>query len=137
MCQHLQVVMNDSAAKPIDIFSVHSPASMKHPLTPTVHEHFLHWFATNAGSRALIGGDLNSSRPRLDAGFKNHRDIHYCNEPNHLHGDLVIAKGLDADSMECDVQSTSIARKMCVVIVQVEVAASAGKRAKTSSSEMQ
>ena len=40
MCQHLQVVMNDSVPKPIDI--VHSPASMKHPLTPTLQEHILH-----------------------------------------------------------------------------------------------
>ena len=60
MCQHLQVVIKGSAAKPIDIYNVHSPSSKKHVLTPTVRKNILEWFANNVGTKALIGGDLNA-----------------------------------------------------------------------------
>ena len=120
MCQHLQVVVKGSAGKPIDIYNVHSPASRERPLVLTVREHVLQWFARNAGTQALIGGDLNSSLPSLDAGFKHYPEFHYCYEAGHLHGDLVIAKGLDAVSTPCEVTSTSKAHKMVVVMVTME-----------------
>ena len=120
MCQHLQVVVKGSAGKPIDIYNVHSPASRERRLVLTVREHVLQWFARNAGTQALIGGDLNSSLPSLDAGFKHYPEFHYCYEAGHLHGDLVIAKGLDAVSTPCEVTSTSKAHKMVVVMVTME-----------------
>ena len=120
MCQHLQVVVKGSAGKPIDIYNVHSPASRERPLVLTVREHVLQWFARNAGTQALIGGDLNSSLPSLDAGFKHYSEFHYCYEAGHFHGDLVIAKGLDAVSTPCEVTSTSKAHKMVVVMVTME-----------------
>ena len=57
MCQHLQVVVKGSAGKPIDIYNVHSPASRERPLVLTAREHVLQWFARNAGTQTLIGGD--------------------------------------------------------------------------------
>jgi len=120
MCQHLQVVVKGSAGKPIDIYNVHSPDSGERPLVLTAREHVLQWFARNAGTQALIGGDLNSSLPSLDAGFKHYPEFHYCYEAGHLHGDLVIAKGLDAVSTPCEVTSTSKAHKMVVVMVTME-----------------
>ena len=119
-CQHLRVRMKDSAAKPIDLYNVHSPSSKRHPLTASVRADILLWFAVNAGNRALIGGDLNSSKPSLDAGFKHLRDVHYCYEENHHHGDLVVAKGTAAESTECLIDSTSDAHRMCVVLVPLE-----------------
>ena len=103
----------------INIFNVHSPASNRRPLSPRVREHVLRWSVMNAGSRAVIGGDLNSSKQSLDDGFKHEHDIRYCHEADHLHGDLVIAKGLDADSMTCDIGSTSTVHRMCIVQVKM------------------
>ena len=112
MCQHLEVCLKDSAGKPINVYNVHAPDSNKLPLTSTARTHLLEWFATNAAKPALIGGDLKSSLPSLDAGFKNYGDIHYCYEKNHLQGDVVIAKGLEAQSMPCEVMLTSKLHKM-------------------------
>ena len=119
-CQHLQVVLKDSVAKPIDIYNVHSPASKKHSLIPTVRRDILKWFRLNVKSCALIGGDLNSSLPSLDDVFKHDPKIHYCYEAGHLHGDLAIAKGLVADSMPCEIRSTSKAHRMVVVTVTLK-----------------
>ena len=55
-----------SVDKPIDLYNVHSPASKKHPLVPTVRQDILTWFLPNARPRAIIGGDFNSSLPSLD-----------------------------------------------------------------------
>ena len=121
MRQHLQVSLRTSAGKLINVYNVHSPGSNKHPLTPTVRADILEWFATNAAKPALIGGDLKSSLPSLDAGFKNYGDIHYCYEKNHLQGDVVIAKGLEAQSMPCEVMLTSKLHKMCVVMAAMEL----------------
>ena len=80
MCQHLQVALKDSVAKPIDIYNVHSPASKKHPLIATVRQDILKWFRLNVKSCALIGGDLNSSLPSLDDVLKDDPKIHYCSD---------------------------------------------------------
>ena len=112
--------MRGSAGKPINIFNVLSPGSPKYPLEAPVREDILRWFVNNAGGRALIGGDMNSSKQSLDDGFKHQDDITYCHEENHLHGDLVVAKGLHAESMTCDVMSTSETHRMCVVQVEME-----------------
>ena len=120
-CQHVQVQIKNSAAKPIDLFNVHSPASTKRPLPAFVREQILKWFLEHAGHTALIGGDLNSSLPSLDAVFKADRAFQYCYEENHKHGDVVVAKGLPtAESMSCDITSTSDAHTMCVVHVELE-----------------
>ena len=116
-CQHLRVAMKGSAAKPIDLFNVNSPASKKHPLNTTRRAEIFQWFANNAGSRALIGGDLNSSRHNLDAAFGRLPDIHYCYEEDHRLGDLVVAKGVPAESTACNIESTSDAHRMCIVSV--------------------
>ena len=80
----------------------------------------LRWFVDNAGTRALIGGDLNSSLASLDAGFQHQDDVHYCYEHDCFHGDVMIAKGLpSAESMACDIVSTSKAHRMCIVQVRV------------------
>ena len=145
MCQHLRVQLKDSAAKPIDLFNVHSPSSRKRPLNATVRQQILAWICENGGSRALFGGDLNSSKPSLETGFKNRRDITYCYEEDHKHSDLVIAKGLPAaTSVACDAQATSNAHRMYAVMLKcamhppscaawpVEASASAAKPAETS-----
>ena len=119
MCQHLRVQLKDSAYKPIDLFNVHSPSSDKHKLIPTVRADILKWLSQNAGARSLIGGDLNSSRPTLAAGFGNVPGIHYCYEEGHEHGDLVVAKGLPtASSVECNARATSDVHRMCVVMLK-------------------
>ena len=55
-----------SVDNPIDLYNVHSPASKKHPLVPTVRQDILTWFLPNARPRAIIGEDFNSSLPSLD-----------------------------------------------------------------------
>ena len=119
MCQHLQVVLKGSGAKPIHLYNCHSPASSKHPLTPLVRRHILEWFLQNMGPQAILGGNLNSSVLSLDDVFKGDRGIHYCYESDHLHGDVAIARGLQAESMPCEVRSTSKAHKMVVVMATV------------------
>ena len=50
--------------------------------------------------------------------MRNCRDITYCYEPDHEHGDLVIAKGLaPASTVACEAQATSDAHRMCIVLV--------------------
>ena len=41
MCQHVAVQLIDSAAKPIDLFDIHSPTSTKRPLAATMREQIL------------------------------------------------------------------------------------------------
>ena len=55
MCQHLRVTLKGSAAKPIDLYIMHSPGSKKHVLNATVRTEIIQWFADHAGNRALIG----------------------------------------------------------------------------------
>ena len=112
-----------SAAKPIDIINLHSPASAKHPLIPTVREHILQWLIDNTSSGTIIGGDLNSSPMSLDNGLKKARDFRYLFEPNYKHGDIMLVRGLNAESTACDVGSTSDAHKMCCAMVKQEIAA--------------
>eukprot|EP00974_Lingulodinium_polyedra_P101224 9806151-Lingulodinium_polyedra.AAC.1 len=61
MRQHLRVAFKGGVAKPIDLFNAHSPSSTKRPLSATTRQQFSTWFQNDAGSRSLIGGDLNSS----------------------------------------------------------------------------
>ena len=75
MCQHMKVRFKDSAAKPIDLFNLHSPTSTKRPLTATIREQILKWLLENSGSRAFFGGDLNTSKQSLEAVFNTRRDI--------------------------------------------------------------
>ena len=82
MCQHMRVAFKGSSDECIDIYSVHSPASQKRPLIPTVREHILKWFVDNAGSRALIVGDLNSSVHSLTACFGRRSNIEYSTSSN-------------------------------------------------------
>ena len=87
-----------------------------------MREHILKWFVDNAGSRALIVGDLNSSVHSLTACFGRRSNIDYLFEPDHKHGDLAVAKGLPkAESIPCDVDSTSKAHSMVVVMVPMPV----------------
>ena len=122
MCQHLQVVPKGSVGKPIDLYNCHSPASTRHPLLPQVRKDILEWFRQNMGPQAILGGHLNSSVLSLDDVFKVDRGIHYCYESDHLHGDVAIARGLQAASMQCEVRSTSKAHKMVVVMATVRPA---------------
>ena len=122
MCQHVQVFLKGSVGKPIDLYNCHSPSSRKHPLTATVRQNILQWFLQNMGPQAIIGGDLNSSLQSLDDAFKGEPSIHYCYEAGHLHGDLAIVKGLQAESMPCEVMSTSLAHKMVVVMLTMKPA---------------
>ena len=123
-CQVLSIAFKDSADKPITekpvkIFNVHSPSSKKHPLTPTVRKEILQWLLEHVGDRALIGGDLNSSRMALDTQFQKDPGLFYLCEEDHLHGDVMIAKGVQATSMACNVSSTSKSHEMCMVMVQL------------------
>ena len=138
-CQHLRVQWKDSAAEPIDLFNVHSPSSGKHKLTPAVRGEILAWFCQNMGTRAIIGGDLNTSRVTLANAFRNIPDVQYCYEKDHAHGDLVVAKGLPgAFSVACDAHATTDAHRMVVVMLKcathppLEDAAAAGSAAESA-----
>ena len=74
------------------------------------------------GPQAILGGHLNSSVLSLDDVFKVDRGIHFCYESDHLHGDVAIARGLQAASRPCEVRSTSKAHKMVVVMATVRSA---------------
>ena len=89
----------------------------------TVRSDILKWFADNAGERALIGGHLKSSKQSLDAGIGHLRDVRYCYEEGHRHGDLVVSKGVAAESMACHIDRTSDAHRMCIVSVPLGSAA--------------
>ena len=124
-CQVLSIAFKDSADKPITekpvkIFNVHSPSSKHHPLIPTVRKEILQWLLEHVGDRALIGGDLKSSRMALDDQFQNDPGLFYLCEEDHLHGDVMIAKGVQATSVACNVSSTSKAHEMCMVMVQLQ-----------------
>ena len=117
-CQHVVVSFKNSAAKPIALYNVHSPTSKKHHLTAFAREQILDWFGRLPTDRTLIGGDLNMSRHSLQAHLRNYADFQYCFEAGHKHGDLVLAKGMDdAESVACDISTTSDAHRMCVVQV--------------------
>ena len=118
MVQYLKARLKDSAEKPIDLFNLHSPASKKKPLIPTIRKQILEWLRANSGNRAFFGGDLNESRSSLDAFFTTCPDISYLYEKSHKHGDLVIAKGLPrAESAACAANATSDAHQMCAVML--------------------
>ena len=132
-CQFLSIEFKDSADKPITdkpihIFNCHLPSSEHRPLNPTVRKQVLEWLLEHVGDRALIGGDLNSSRMALDDKFKKDPGIFYLYEEDHWHGDIIIAKGVQARSVACNVSSTSKAHQMCMATVQLE-SNSAGKPA--------
>ena len=126
MAQHLKVQFKYSADKPIDLWNCHSPSSSLRPLTFTVRQHVLQYFGRFAGPMALIGGDLNSSRHSLDAELKEYSGFRYLYESDHKHGDIMIARGVDADSVPCDVDSASDAHRMCVCMVRGKLPPSAG-----------
>jgi len=122
-CQYLQVRVKDSAAKPIDIVNCHSPGSRRRPLTVTIREHILKWLVDNTSNNAIIGGDLNINLITLDMVLKHTPDIKYLMEPNWKHGDIIVTRSLNADSMACEINSTSDEHKMCVAMVKQEVIA--------------
>ena len=80
----------------------------------------MEWFLGDVGDRAIIGGDLNSNNMALDSVLGHDPGIFYLSEPDALHGDIIIAKGVQAESMACNVSSTSEAHRMCVAMVQVQ-----------------
>ena len=119
LAQHLKVQIKDSAEMPIDVWNCHLPSSRVHPLTATVRQHILQYFAINSGPRALIAGDLNSSLYSVDAGLGGDPSFHYCYQHANLHGDIVISRGVNAHSVPCDVNSASDAHRMCVIALPV------------------
>ena len=64
----------------------------------------------------LIGGELDASFYTLNAGLGD-ENMKYCYQPDHRHGETVVAKGLDAWSVPCEVRSTSKCHRMVVVLV--------------------
>ena len=119
-CQRLCIEFKDSADEPIWVFNVHSPSSKKRPLISTVRKQILEWFLGNVGDRAIIGGDLNSNSMALDSVLGYDPGIFYLSEPDALHGDIIIAKGVQAESMACNVSSTSKGHQMCMATVQLQ-----------------
>ena len=134
MCQHLQVRVKDSVAKPIDIFNVHSPSSAAKPLIFTVRGHILKWFLNNMKEQTIIGGDLNTCPLSLDHVFQQDKKAFLCFEEPHLHGDISIVRGLNAESVPCDIQSTSKTHRMCVVMVTLPRRESTVKKLEAGSS---
>ena len=104
---------------PIDVWNCHLPSSRRPPLTATVRQHILQYFAIHSGPRALIAGDLNSSLYSVDAELRQKQNFHYCYEPAHYPGDIVIARGVGARSVPCDVNSASDIHRMCVMALPV------------------
>ena len=119
LAQHLKVQIRDSAEMPIDVWNCHSPSSKRYPFSRMVRQHILQYFAINSGPRALIAGDLNSRLDSLIAEFGRYPGFHYCYEPTHQHGDIMIARGVSAHSVPCDVNSASDAHRMCVIALPV------------------
>ena len=60
------------------------------------------------------------SRLSLDSMLGIDREMYYCYEEDHWHGDLVTARQLEAESMACDVGSTSRGHRMCVVHIVMQ-----------------
>ena len=58
--QFMTVVLCDSVEKPIAIMNNHSPASKHCPFKPGARTKVLQALISLAGSRAIIGGDLNT-----------------------------------------------------------------------------
>ena len=119
IAQHLKVQIKDSAEMPIDVWNCYSPSSKVHRFTATVRQHILQYFAINSGPKAFIAGDLNSSLYNVDAELRRYPGFHYCYEPDHQHGDIVIARGVNAHSVPCDVNSAGNGHKMCVIALPV------------------
>ena len=120
MSDSLRVTLKGSAAKPIDLYNVHSPTSKKHGLKPTVRTDIIQWFADHTENRSLIGGDMSSNLISLDVVLSPHGDFAYCYEANHKHDDLVISKGIHAESIACERQKTSDTHRKCIVIVPLD-----------------
>ena len=117
-CQHLQVRVRDCAAEPIDIFNVHSPDSKKRPLSSRTRDDIVKWLVEHISNQTVIGGDLNCCRYTLAGGFECCPRVRFLYEEGHKHGDVILSCGLDAESVPCEVQSTSDAHKMCVAAVK-------------------
>ena len=115
VAQHLKVQIKDSAEMPIDVWNCHPPSSRVHPLTARVRQHILQYFDINSGPRALIAGDFNCSLLLL----LRYPSFHYCCQSAHQHDDIVIARGVIAHSVPCDVNSASDAHRMCVIALPV------------------
>ena len=121
-CQRVVVQFRNSAAKPITLYNVHSPASQKHPLRAFAREQIMDWFGGLAEERVLIGGDLNMGEHSLHEHLKKYEDIRYLFEDGHKHGDLMLAKGHGgAESVACAISRTSDAHRMCVLSVPLHV----------------
>ena len=117
-CQKVVVQFRNSAGKPIALYNVHSPASKKHPLGSYPREQIMNWFGELTSERTLIGGDLNMSEHSLHEHLKKYSDTHFLFEDGHKHGDVVLVKGYDgAESVACDISSTTDAHRMCVMSV--------------------
>ena len=118
-CQHLQVTLKSQIAyEPIDVYNLHSPASKTCPLTSTVREQILRWLFINAGRRALVGGDLNTSLFSLETYLGKAWHLYF--QPKHKHGDVSCGKGITAQSMPCTIDSTSKDHSMCIVHVTLK-----------------
>ena len=126
----MQVRLRRGAEKPIDIFNVHSPASRRFPLTATVRSHVLSWLYDYAGPRTIIGGDLNSSLPSLDAKWR-HLGVDYHYEDGYYHGDVTCTIGLRASSLPCSIVLASKAHRMCLLTVKNEATKEGMARAHT------
>ena len=61
---------------------------------------------------------MSSSLMSLDNGFAHTADIQYLYEREYQHGDVIVTRGLNAESMGCEIKSTSDAHKMCVAMVK-------------------
>ena len=114
LAQHLKVQIKDSAEMPIDVWNCHSSSS-RYCRNVRQRQHILLYLAINSGPRALIAGDFNSSLPLLS----RYPSFHYCCQPAHQHGDIVIARGVSAHSVPCDVNSAGDAHRMCVIALPV------------------
>ena len=86
--------------------------------TASLREQILHWLFVNTGRRALVGGNLNTSVFSLEAQLGVAWDCYF--QPEHKHGDVSLGKRLRAESVPCDIMSTSGEHRMCLVHVTME-----------------
>lgn len=129
MCQYMQVIVKGIAGKPINVFNRHSTSSPKGRLPPAVREHILFWFADRISPQALLGGDLDSSPHTLNAGLGD-ENMKYCCQPDHRHGEIVVAKCLEAWSVPCEACSTMAVVMVMVLVIVMVMVKSSGSAAK-------
>ena len=126
MCQYLEIQGHNSAAKPIQVFNVHCPASKKHPYGSHVRKDVAEWLQKNTRGPAVIGGDINHSVFSLKEHFKTENvngvvdttsPYNILHEEYKKHGDIAITKDMpEALSMPSKVNETSIDHFMVTVL---------------------